>query len=104
MSYVCVVVGNGVSVPLFGNIAKLVNSIAEWRCLVPTLKFVNLAKLVDGIAAWVAGSVVSSTVTVGSLEAGAPAALVFEFWLADTVPGWLAVEEGALSEFAGSEL
>ena len=64
MSYVCVVGGNGVSVPLFGNIAKLVNSIAEWRCLVPTLKSVNLAKLVDSFAAWVAGSVVSSTVTV----------------------------------------
>ena len=52
------------SVPLFVNLAKLVNSIAEWSCLVPTLKFVNLAKLVDSIAAWVAGSVVSSTVTV----------------------------------------
>ena len=92
------------AVSLFGNIAKLVNSIAEWRCLVPTLKSVNLAKLVDSIAAWVAGSVVSSTVTVWSLEAGAPAALVFEVWLADTVPAWLAVEEVALPEFADSEL
>ena len=58
----------------------------------------------NSIAAWVAGSVVSSTVTVWLLEAGAPAALVFEVWLADTIPAWLAVEENALSEFAGAEL
>ena len=68
------------------------------------MKFVNLAKLVDSIAAWVAGSVVSSTVTVWSLEAGAPAALVFEVWLADVVPAWLAGEEVALPEFADAEL
>ncbi|WP_257796560.1 hypothetical protein [Lactobacillus johnsonii] len=52
------------SVSLLVNLANLENRIAEWSCLVPTLNFVDLAKLVDSIAAWVAGSVVSSTVTV----------------------------------------
>ena len=92
------------SVSLLVNLANLENRIAEWSCLVPTLNFVDLAKLVNSIAALVAGSVVSSTVTVWSLEAGAPAALVFEVWLADTVPAWLACEEVSLPEFADSEL
>ena len=103
MSYVCVVVGNGVSVPLFW--ALLGKSSAVFRFL--TAKFVikicdcAARNFVIKIRDCAAGNVVSFTDTVWLLGV---VLVLLAVWLADVVPAWLAGEEVALPEFAGAEL
>ena len=99
MSYVCVVVGNVVSVSLLGK------SSAVLRFL--TAKFVikirdcAAGNFIIKVRACVAEGVVSFTDTVWLLGV---VLVLLAVWLADVVPAWLAGEEVALPEFAGAEL
>ena len=103
MVYVCVVVGNVVSVPLGWTL--LGKSSAVFRFL--TAKFVikirdcAAGNFIIKVRACVAEGVVSFTDTVWPLGV---VLVLLAVWLADTVPAWLAGEEVALPEFADSEL
>ena len=91
MVYVCVVVGNVVSVSLFWVLLGKVSAVFEYLT----------AKFVIKVRACAAEDVVSFTDTVWLLGV---VLVLLAVWLADTVPAWLAGEEVALPEFAGSEL
>ena len=103
MSYVCVVVGNVVSVSLFW--ALLGESPAVFRFL--TAKFVIKIRdcaagdFIIKVRACVAEDLGSFTDTVWLLGV---VLVLLAVWLTDAVPAWLAGEEVTLPEFADSEL